>query len=1259
MAEPGRTQLQMMLVKQSGREALPLSGLVPDGENGFLPFLRTVEQLCVDERLAPVVVYWSSQSAARLLPGGQRYRELMRDAFRVSIFSEDVSDGSDDWCFLIESRGLSLIIYGQKSGDSAEPDKYQCAGSMDPRIVSEAFNQLLGIWQQVNQQEANLLEDARANMGAAGSFPQYIQQIKQAWPIVKAPSPQTPIYQPTSTYGDEAYEREVAQLFAIHEHGKVSPIAVDPTSADFGKYSGAAAGSNSSAGAIATSGSIGSSSGGSGSAYVPVPTPNFHANPILASQESATLAPAIAQMPSRLDATSENVAYDSAAEAVALGIGRTASSRELIDGASIANELEVVSSVFPPAAQLIIREIIGQLRHSNDLASILQFAIEALTKATKADRGLIWQVVGDQLQVTNEYAVSGHTCFAGNQLGSDETVAIVFEFLKVFKDDSGAGVIPISDTTKGTNLHKSSPTLSSLMELGDVRARLLVQLRTRGLFSGFLELQQCGKPRDWSENTDAVILQHVAEMLSVVVQQSLDRNKIEMDAREMKLINEIATLFRESRGQTSQESLVKSVMMVAEHMSFTHSQIYLYNSEEGVLVPQIQDGNNSQVDLTNKENPFVSVFESGRGKIVNVQYSRKGDSFFGHDVALVLPLVSEGERLGVIGLWQRLPNRPEFRPADRDLGLTIAGHLSNVIRADQAISQIRADRSRAALINRVSSEIRQSLKDVDQFMQTLGTALQEHFGLALCATAVYDVQKEDFTKFKTAGDGAYAATLAAADDAAELPNFGEKIFQATMTELKDGQTLYLPYDDLKKRLEGANIDVPTHYKQATLVPLIHGGELKAALCMISSTRVTPLPDKDMKMVADLADRVAIVVSHAELFAQVEQQAVTDPMTGLFNRRYFQEQFIKEIDRFQRFGHAFSFIIVDLDYLKKINDGLGHHFGDMAIKHIANVMKKSVRDVDTVGRFGGEEFVILLPETDLQHARMVAERICMAIREKPIDDIGVITASLGVATFPYDAQDRDKLQELADQALYLAKHRGRNQVCTVAEDLLPSIRDGLDPNPAKEKPPVAPLKLAQLEGVIDLAIVAEEGILGVFGKIMKAIEERDSYGSERSPRAYSYANGVAQSLHLSKEHAEIISLAAVMSNLGKIAVTQEILQKEGQLSDEELEQVKQVPAIGAKLLEPAKLLYRVANVIESYRENWDGSGYPKGLKGDDIPLESRIIALVDGYTAMTSDRPYRKSLSREEAIRQLQQSSGKRYDPRLVKIFMALLAKEDK
>lgn len=1275
MAEPGGSQLQMMLVQQAGPHALPLSILSPQE---FLPFIRDVEQLAVSQKLAPVLVYWSRRSAAWLLPTGPRFKELMRDAFCVSIFSEDRPEPPDEWCFLIESRGLCLILYAQQAMESPQGEKYQCSGSMNPRVVQQAFNRLLPAWQSVELGESNRLEDARINLGPCGTAPNIVEEIRRLWPVVKSPIQQNLILKPTELTG---------QPPIIVDHGKVSPIALEASAfaATGGVVAPPRALSNSQQSnppvappavpAIGDGGDGGFNASGQKAQQVrtqPLPKPSaFELPKPKQLKDQDYLNTAESEFETTGDLTEK-------LNAEAAGDGQRPSALRGLRQTLASDESPQEDVIIPVPAQAIISDIIGQLRHSSDLMSILQYAIETLTQVVQAERGLIWQVVGDQLAVTNEFATSGHTCFVGNQLGSQESTAIVLEFLSRFPDESGAGVISIPDTSHDTNLHKMSPTLSSLIELGEVRGRLMVQLRSRGIFSGFLELQQCGGPREWSRH-DAIILQNVAEMLSVVVQQSFDQSKIEMDAREMKLINEIASLFRDSRGQSTEESLVKSVMLVAEHMGFTHSQIYLYDPEENVLKAQIKGGGHSLVDMNNKDNPFVAVFESGRGKIVNAEFTRKGDKFFAHDMALVLPLISEGERLGVIGLWQRLPNKPQFRPQDRELGLTIAGHLSNVIRAEQAITMIRAEQARAALINKVSSEIRQSLKEVDQIMETLVECVHEYFGLSLCVVSLFDPQQQDFTKSKTAGlPPPPAKTIQSADEIGEstteeeqtpAPNFGEQLLLSMLEELKLEQRIFLTANQIREKLAGKSIEIPEDLKSATLFPLVHAGNFKAGLCLVSSDRETPFPEKDMHMVTDLADRVAVVVSHAELFAQVERQAVTDPMTSLFNRRYFTEQLSKEIDRYQRFGHPFSYIIVDLDYLKKINDSLGHHFGDTAIKHIANVMKRSVRDVDTVGRFGGEEFVVLLPETAHENARMVAERICAAIRAKPVEGIGVITASLGLATFPQDAQDRDKLQELADQALYLAKHRGRNQVCSVIEDLVPSQADGAGPPvgvdahaPAAVPPAGAAVAAkevspAESAATVDLALANEKGILGLITQIVKSIDEKDAYGNERSPRAYSYANSIAQSLRLSKEHAELVSLSAAFSNIGKLSISEDILKKNGPLTDDEMSTIRKAPSMGAKFLEPSKMLYKLSSVIEALHEYWDGTGYPKGLKGEEIPLESRIIALVDSYVAMTSDRPYRKSLSKQEAIKQIQDDAGKKFDPRLVRFLLTVLQKE--
>ncbi len=174
MVESGRIQLQMMLVQQSGQGALPLSILPP---LTFMPFVRLVERLTIDERLSPVIVYWSRQAVSRLLPPGRDYGTLVRESTFVGYFSEERSDPPDEWCFLVESPQLCLVVYGQQALEAPTSEKYQCTGSMDPMIGRESFNRLLPIWQTLNLQDAKRVEDYRVSLGPGGSAPNYVQVL--------------------------------------------------------------------------------------------------------------------------------------------------------------------------------------------------------------------------------------------------------------------------------------------------------------------------------------------------------------------------------------------------------------------------------------------------------------------------------------------------------------------------------------------------------------------------------------------------------------------------------------------------------------------------------------------------------------------------------------------------------------------------------------------------------------------------------------------------------------------------------------------------------------------------------------------------------------------------------------------------------------------------------------------------------------------------------------------------------------------------
>lgn len=1252
MVEQVRTQLFMMLVQQSGPGALPLSNLAAPE---FLSFFRRIEDTVISQGLSPVLVYWCSRDAKWLLPVGEQYRKLSRDAHCLSIFSEEHSERQDEFCFLVQSQGISMVVYGQCSDEQGQEKVFQCVGSIDPHIVRRAFQYMLPVWQFLDLPEANRLEDARNNIGNPVTAPHFVAGLRNDWPIVKQ-------RRASSLVGAVA-DRPGAKR-AVIDLSKKATGETSINSSVFNPQMVVLPGAEVSP-VVPTN---------------PLAESGQFADPVLPEGDPALLRDNEFDFQELTKSTLFKPPPDNEGNGRKSGKATGKGSKDQPDKDPKelrevwTNITQEVRTVFAPDAQRVIRDIVSEMRISSDLQSILQLAIEDSTKMIRANRGLIWQIVDDELVVTNEFATNGHNCFDDRRLGEQESRAIVGEFISRFPDESGSGVIAIPDTHQDTKLRRISPTLGDLIELGDVRARLVAQIRCRGLIHGFIELQE-RSVRDWSEQ-DAAVLQSVSEIVSLVVQQSIDLAKIEADANEMKLINEISSIFRESRGQHEQHTLEESVKFFADHTGFSHSQVFLLKEEDNALVPQVPETEHSQkISLAQKQNPFIQVFDSGKLKVVNLEYSKRGDRFFGHDPALIIPLLSEGDKLGVLGFWKRQENAAMLRPQDRELALTVAGNLASFIRANQAIVQIRLERYRANLINEVSNAIQQSLKEVDPILETLVSALTKYFHLRLCVVSIFDNNSESFHRSKMDGE-------LVPEQENLIPNLGEHLFTNFMDLLRSGKTQLLSKTEIKDAFEDTIYALPEDIKSVMLMPLVQGTSLKGGLCMVSAETDDYPSLADMHMLDEVLNRVSVVLSHKELFEQVERQAVTDALTGLYNRRYFQEQLSRELDRHQRFGHPFSYIILDLDYLKKINDGLGHQYGDAAIKHISQVMKKCVRDVDTTARYGGEEFVVLLPETDVEGARIVAERMCIALREREVEGVGTVTASLGVATFPHDTDDRDELTELADQALYLAKHLGRNRVCSVSQDLIPALqkeelkvekdkqrknKTGVIAVPAPTPAPEPAKKIVAEKNFeepeqdfgINLNLIAEQGILGVLGTVIKMVEERDMYNSDRSPRVAEYAGRIAYALRLSKDHTTIISLAAILNILGKISIDERILRKPGPLTQEERKIVQNSPAAGAKILEPSKQLQRVATVVASYHEHWDGTGYPKGLKGEDIPLEARIIALVDAYVAMTSDRPYRKALSDEDASAQLLEGAGKEWDPRLVKLFLALLEKPER
>ena len=261
-----------------------------------------------------------------------------------------------------------------------------------------------------------------------------------------------------------------------------------------------------------------------------------------------------------------------------------------------------------------------------------------------------------------------------------------------------------------------------------------------------------------------------------------------------------------------------------------------------------------------------------------------------------------------------------------------------------------------------------------------------------------------------------SASALAADEEAEQPSLAQDQLESQALRTKE-LARFMPEDSLE--IPGP-LEVPITYRNSVI----------GVLVVEDDTPNRRWEDEEVLMVRTVSDQLAVAISHARLFRHVQTQAMTDALTGLYNHRYLQERLDREIKLADRNNDQISLILLDLDHLKRINDSHGHRSGDAALQHTAQVMRSNVREVDICARYGGEEFVIILPQCGREDAIDVAERIREAIASKAVANVGQVTASIGVATYPSAAKSKEELIEMSDRAMYLAKAAGRNRVRTL-------------------------------------------------------------------------------------------------------------------------------------------------------------------------------------------------------------------------------------
>ena len=353
-----------------------------------------------------------------------------------------------------------------------------------------------------------------------------------------------------------------------------------------------------------------------------------------------------------------------------------------------------------------------------------------------------------------------------------------------------------------------------------------------------------------------------------------------------------------------------------------------------------------------------------------------------------------------------------------------------------------------------------------------------------------------------------------------------------------------------------------------------------------------------------------------------RDAETDALTGLGNHRSFQTDLREALDLASSTDGTVSLCMIDLDDFKSINDRYGHPVGDVVLQRLADLLRAQF-GADHTYRIGGEEFAVVMSGTDAKDAYPVLERLHHGLWETAFEHGEQVTVSVGIAGFPENAGDRDELLRVADGALYWAKNHGKNRSCIYSHSVVRIF---------------SPQELAQT-AERSARLRAAEGLIRV-------VDAKDTYAGAHSQSVSRLAEGIARSMGLEPEVVEQVRLAGLLHDLGKIAIPDAILQKPGRLEPDELRTMREHAELGYRLLEGLGVS-PVDRWIRHHHEWWDGSGYPLGLAGEEIPLGSRIILVADAFDAMTSDRVYRAAGTSDAAVAELRRRCWGQFDARVV------------
>jgi len=782
---------------------------------------------------------------------------------------------------------------------------------------------------------------------------------------------------------------------------------------------------------------------------------------------------------------------------------------------------------------------------------------------------------------------------------------------------------------------------------------MAVSLQTREHNFGVLLFPHAERRMFGSSNLRLLI--GLALQIALTLENYVVMHEAQRRTKEYELLTEIGQAIS---SHLNQDEVLRTVQVELGQI-FDTSNFYIAFQEEeddeihfeleiegGIILPkrsrQVGNGFTEYVIRTGEPLLIESDLEQMRSKLgVDFVPERPARSF------CAVPILLGGKPVGVMAALST-ERESQFLARDLEVMQTAAGQLGVAIENARLFTEEQRRARHLAFLNSIS-KMAISSEDAEQMMANIVREIQKNFRYDHIGIGIMDYATKDIEIKAEAGTASQTLGRRIALGSGVLGKVARTGVSALVQNAGPGQ------------LAG----VLPESRAVLCLPITYGETLLGVL-NVESRDENAFAPQDVLILNTLADLLATALHNSFVFQKLQQQSITDGLTGIKTRRFFWEALSSEWKRASRSGRPFSVVLVDLDKFKEVNDSLGHLEGDLVLARVGRLLEQKCRQSNVVARYGGDEFIILMPETGIEQAQVLAERLRLWLATDPMLEEHHITGSFGVASFPVHGFSMEDLIRVADAGMYVAKHAGGNQVSTsnafgegsaVQRQLVSGYIEGF-----LQREHNGPEHLEELVATLRKLCGGKDdtnqrAMKEAIEALSRAAELRELNAAGHGEQCGHYAGIIARGLNLSSQEVEDITFAGRIHDVGKLFIPERILNKPGALTEDEFAVMKTHPRVGGEVLRAIPEIEEVAQAIESHHEAFDGGGYPRGLKGESIPLYGRIVAVADAYVNMTTDRSFAPPKTDEQALAELGKMSGTRFDGMIVRLFARLLKME--